>query len=156
LYTLSTQYFTDTTSTATELSGAILAGAQNDVSFDFASSSISNIVANISIDSAINDVLLLYDRQLLIGNSTKHKILTKYEKLKIKVRVIDALITLASKARGLEKRVNKLKNERQHVIIDSLTDINELLLKLRSSGKLKQLGYDIIKANNDYLINNWQ
>ncbi|MFA6526553.1 MAG: hypothetical protein WCT26_04045 [Candidatus Buchananbacteria bacterium] len=176
-YTVGASYFDSSTSTETEYSGVILSGQNQALDFDFTASTSSPVMAinsAITIDSAISDVSLVYDRGLLSDKNAKKKIIQQYDLLKLKVKVIDKLITLAES--GLEKLQNntaikspvkdklaalawkeldKLKQRRTNEIADNLADLDEYLQKLQTKAVLKPLGYGIIKANNDYLTNNW-
>ncbi|MFA6526124.1 MAG: hypothetical protein WCT26_01775 [Candidatus Buchananbacteria bacterium] len=173
-YTIDTNYITDATSTKAEYSGVILPGQEQSLNFSFSTSSISSVMAVITIQTAIDDISLIYDKELLTDKNAKKKIIQQYSQLKSKVEIFDRLIRLAKnvvkKLENNEKiksaikekliavanrEIDKLMDKRQEVINDSMGDMDKYLQKLISSGVLKQLGYDIIKSNNDYLINNW-
>lgn len=177
-YAFSVGWINDATSTENKIAGVILDGQNRILSFDFApfatSSNLTNIQSDVTILSAINDISLLFDRQLLIDKNTKKKLIQQYNSLKLKVEIIDKLIKLAEESvQKLEnnaklpaiiknkliilanREIDKLENKRSGQISDALNDQNKYLQKLLAGGVLKQLGYDIIKSNNDYLINNW-
>jgi hypothetical protein len=176
-YTLSANYVTEATSTETIFSGAVMPGGQQNLSFDFSSTSAlpaMPIKADITINTAIGDVSAIYNQGLLTDKIAKQKLIAKYTALKLKVTLADAAIKLAESARTalinnvrlsssakaklvavLDNQIAKLQAEREKIILESLSDITDYAASLKTSGVLKPLGYDIIKANNDYLINNW-
>ncbi|MFA5020631.1 MAG: hypothetical protein WC517_01040 [Patescibacteria group bacterium] len=177
-YTFSVSSINNTTSSESLFNGAILADQDQFLSFNYEpsviSASITEIGSNITIQTAIDDLALIYDRQLLTDNNVKKKIIHQYNLLKLKVEIFDKLIKLAQD--GVEKlaaneklkpavkdklialanvEIDKWQVKRKNEIRDGLNDINLSAQKLLTGGVLKQLGYDIIKSNNDYLTNNW-
>ena len=175
-YSVTADYITETTSTESVYSGAILPDQQQALSFEFSSSSAlsQEITANITIRSTISDVSLIYDKQLLISSTNKQIILTKYEALKTKVTISDGLLKLALSAKEAvinntklssyvkskmlalaDGTIARISKERNILIVRGLNEITTYLVELKVKNMLLQLGYDILKADNDYLINNW-
>lgn len=173
-YTIDANYITDATSTEAEYSGVILPGQEQSLNFVFNTSSVSKVMAAISIQTAINDISLIYDQGLLADKNAKKKLIQQYSQLKLKVEIIDKLIKFAiDGVKTLEnnkklksaikdkliavanKEIDKLRDKRQKEINNSIADIDKYAQRLIMSQVLKQLGYDIIKSNNIYLINNW-
>lgn len=150
-YTIDTNYISDTTSTESQYLGVILPGREQVLDFNFSSSSLSSseIKSDITIDTAMADVEILHDSQLITAENSKNKIIQQYGLLKLKVGILDKLAVIA------DHEVDKWHLNRHEEIVGILSGINEKLMDLLASGVLKQLGYDIIKSNNDYLINNW-
>ncbi len=117
----------------------------------------------INIFTAISDLDLLFERGLITNKVSKLKLLAFYQLLKIRVEVLDRLIEkfaqvdlkLKGRTINFDRQLLKAQTERQELIRRSLTDFNQELDKLLAKGYLKQLGYDIIKRNNNYLIINW-
>lgn len=175
-YTINTNYINDATSTEAEYAGVILPGQEQSLKFDFSSSSasVAEIKSNITIKTAIDDISLLSNQKLLTDKNAKKKLIQQYNLLKLKMEIADKLIDLAVRAvkklednRSLKpavkaklialanREIDKLRAKRQTELIDGLNDIDRYAQKLMAGKVLKQLGYDIIKSNNDYLINNW-
>ncbi len=171
-YDVSADYFGDNHYSSSSFSGYILPQQERKFSVDLKSleAPIEEITTDISIVSAINDINELYQRGLLKSFSHKQLLLTQYNLLKTKLAVIDRLLKLAVNSRQkivdnnkinitiknrllslADKELNNLKNKRLDIISESFGDFNKILLKLLNSGFLDQLGYDIIKANNNYL-----
>lgn len=159
-----------------DYSGQILAGQNRELNFSYSTGfELSVVKADITIESAIKTIGELYDRQLLLDVNKKKKIIQQYELIRLKVGVVDKLIELAQvandklvankhlksevkdKLMGLvDAELEKLKARRSEEIVEGLQELDEKYLsKYLSVNSLKQLGYDIIKSNNDYLINNW-
>ena len=114
-------------------------------------------------------------RGLLIDRQAKQKLIQQYRLLQVKVKVFDLTLKLADAALQklvsdnklkpenktklvtlAQKELDKIRLKRLEVISEELNKISEVANNYRARGVLKQLGYDIIKANNDYLKINWQ
>lgn len=133
------------------------------------------ITADITIDSTINDVGALFQKQLLIGANNKKWLIAKYEALKIKIIASDRVLKTAQNAvTDLEKNkliggslkskliaaakiaLERAAKDRRALIVKELTQINDKLAEFMRKKLLKQLGYDILKMDNEYLINNYK
>lgn len=138
-YKMSVSSMNDAISSESSYSGVILPNQQQEINLSYlaTSSAVSSLRPDITIKTAIADVEMIYDQGLLISSNAKKKIIKQYESL------IDEV----------EKQHKKDKLEK---IVDELKKLDKYLVKLVDRGVLKQLGYDIIKSNNDYLINNLQ
>jgi len=167
-YALSADYLSEATSTGSSFAGAILPGQERTLSFDFSSTSTyftPDITANITINTAISDITLIYNSGLLTNNLIKQKLLAKYAAVKLKAALAGAAIKLAENARtalannsrlsdlakakllaALDSQIAKLKAERKKIIFDSLSDITDYAASLKSSGVLSHLGMVLLRA----------
>jgi len=174
-YVVDVDYITNASSTAVSYSGVILAGQEQFLKLDFdpANGPTEEIRAGVTIQTAIDDVSLLYGRGLLTDKNAKKKLIQQYNLIRLKVEISDKLADLALKAvkklddntklksPAKEKLIavakgalDKLLLNKQRQISEEFADMEKYLQKLLTSGVLKQLGYDIIKSNNDYLTSN--
>ena len=131
------------------------------------------IVAN--IDSAIYDVKAAYNKKWLIKELDKNTLILSLDSLKLSLdflaaekAVLEKLINdtqnnkkLSAAAKKkiiepLEKLLDANSNARQAVIKNVLGDFQKNLDKIKQKNGINQPGYDIIKADIDYLKNNLQ
>jgi len=151
-YRMSASIISDSTSSDSDYSGQILPDQNKSIalSYDSASSSLSRLKPNITINTAIDDVNMIYDRKLLVDNKIKKKIIRQYESLLHEIEKID------ESEHKTHHEEDKFQEKIREKIIEELGDMNEYLKRLVLKNVLNQQGYDIIKSNNDYLTNNWQ
>lgn len=141
-YKMSVSSMNDATSSESSYMGVIMPEQQQEINLNYlaTSSVVSALNPAITIKSAIHDVEMLYEQRLLISKNDRKKIIEEYESL----------------SHSQEKRHKKDKDNEGNKLKEEFRDFDKYLKKLVTKGVLKQLGYDIIKSNNDYLINNLQ
>jgi triacylglycerol esterase/lipase EstA (alpha/beta hydrolase family) len=177
-YTVTADYFSETSSTNTTYTGTIASGGQEILAFAVASSSealLTNLKSTVvTVQSTIKDLNWVYANKLLTNKSANQKLYQKYGLLQIKVQPFEVAKILATNFRTnlnsnvylnsvdkaqmiaeAEAYLLKIQTDRQAAIASDLDLLDGLLTQLLNSGLLKQQGYDIMKEDNDYLRNNW-
>lgn len=177
-YTVTADYFSETSSTNATYTGTIADGGQETLAFSVASSSealLTNLKSTVvTVQTAIKDLNWVYANKLLTNKSANQKLYQKYSLLQIKSQPFAVAKTLATNFRTnlnsniylntadkaqmiaeAEAYLLQIQADRQAAIAGDLDLLDALLAQLLSSGLLKQQGYDIMKADNDYLRNNW-
>ena len=103
----------------------------------------------ITISSALADANQIYTLGWLKSKADKLLIDLAYNGLKLGLKVIDAQIPKTKQA----KLLLVLQKQRIALISGVLDGVNQLISRTLSKNLLSQAGYDIIKANNNYLKN---
>jgi len=149
-YKMSVSGISGATSSESSYSGVILSDQQQEINVNYSTSSaaVSPLKPDITIESAISDVGLIYQRGLLNDNNYKKKIIRRYESISRELAKIEKFED--KKKCQKDKQIDKQREK----LIEDFWDFDKYLKKLVEKGVLMQLGYDIIKSNNEYLINN--
>lgn len=149
-YRLSADYISDNESKETNYTGVITLGQNQQIIFNYSADS-GDIMAlqkdNITIVSSLSDVEQIYRLGWLRRKADKLIIDLAYSGLRLSLNLIDLQI-----AQTKQVRLQAILMAKRTALINVFLDkIDSHINKLLNKNMLNQSGYDIIKANNDYL-----
>ena len=149
-YRLSASLLSDGKDQEANYDGVITLGQNQQINFDYLSDSgdITPLQKDkITIESSLSDVEQIYQLQWLKSKADKLVIDLAYSGLRFGLNVIDSQL-----AKTKQMRLQTVLKAQRIALINGVLDkLNDFIGRLLSKNTLNQSGYDIIKANNDYL-----